>query len=79
MLANCCVHVHTARFPVSRGLLSCEERWLCFKGSGKEKLTSASSPITKEHMKEEKPCGPDPLHGNLVLNYSNNWQGISKS
>lgn len=31
MLGNCCVYVHTERFPISRGLLSCEERWLCFK------------------------------------------------
>lgn len=31
MLENCSVYVHTERFPISRGLLSCEERWLCFK------------------------------------------------
>lgn len=30
-LANGCVHVHTERFPISWDLLSCEERWLCFK------------------------------------------------
>lgn len=33
MLANCCVHMHTERFPISRGFLSHEERGCVFRGS----------------------------------------------